>query len=463
MLFIHGYEYPYSLPESIVSVTAPDTSTRRALTGRVVSSTPFTRGGFAGPSQIEISWSAEASATRCLFDHLSSLFATGAPFYLQADAWLGYLDGALHPTNVATEWYAPHTSIYPSEFSPNNQDATWDTCLVLVSNGSEAIVDVSDFTVNSTTGLVTLNFTPPAGSYLRLSYQYVPYCVVVDLDMSPTVSSTLDEEGFDTYVYTGKVVLQVIPSNAQVGIPAPTWHGCLERFLDTDFSDLEVPLPEDDIIPPYPEPEVVYRDCYPANSKFETIKSSTYTTDSLAPDIPLGNVIAGVEFFKIDAFIWSRKSDDTYVLTGRYALTQAASPVHRDYVKSNQFPGVYDNARQGFVDSTTSEIMGQYYDDDWPVKFGRASEAQHQGTINGYIRHTTTPDASPTFPLSVQGTTYQGIGTVRNVTAGVEGSTTYTDPYHTVTYTKTSADGIYEVDMRLTWNKYPDTDVISPE
>jgi hypothetical protein len=464
MFYIHGHEYAYSLPESVVTLTAPDTSTRRALTGRVVSSVPFTRTAFAPVTQIEINWSDEASATRCLFDHLSSLFATGSPFYLQADAWLGYVDGALYPTDVPTEWLAPHSSIYPAEFSPTSQDATWADCLeVIAEDGSSTILDVADFSVDSTTGLVTLDTAPAAGSYLRLSYQYVPYCTLLDLDMMANPESTLDEGGYETYVYTGKAVLQVIPSNPQVAIPAPTWHGCLERFLDTDFSDLEVPLPEDDIIPPYPEPEVVIRDCYPANSKFSTIKSSTYTTSSLAPDIPLGNVIAGVEFYSIYGFIWSRQANDTYTLTGRYALTQAASPVHRDYVKSAQFPGVYDNARQGFVDATSSEIMGQYYDDNWPVLFGRASEAQHQGTITGYIRHTATPDASPSFPLSAQGTTYQGTGTVRNVTAGVEGSTTYTDPYYTVTTTKTSADGIYELDMRLTWNKYPGTDPLPAE
>jgi hypothetical protein len=133
----------------------------------------------------------------------------------------------------------------------------------------------------------------------------------------------------------------------------------------------------------------------------------------------------------------------------------------RTYTKEEQFGGVYDTAKQGFIaGSTTKTVMGEYYDTQWPITFGRATPAQHQGQFYGSIAHVTTPDNSTRFPLRNDGTVVVGSGYGRYAGSGSLDVNTYNDPAIHYENTKDSTNGIYLSKIYARWEENPDFEAI---
>lgn len=464
--FLHGTQYALSRPTRVVINRASDVTTKRAVDGTIVSTRAF-GGVLRDPVHtIRFEWSDTDSATRCLHDHVQALCATGAPVWLQCDGWLDYTDVLLiaDPDDDHIVW-AQHDTIRPPDFHPGFQNfETWTGHLrAIAADGTETVVDDADFTVDYQTGQVTLapGFTVETGMTFRLSYIYHPMVVVTECALTPESEEWGDEEYiYETHTYRGTVTFQVVTPTFSTYLPNPTFTGCLERSDTTDFSDVEKDFPDDGpIIPPYPEPGVIYKTCYPDNSRWQDIRGTFYTTPTMS-EIPLGNVISGAEFFEITAFIWERTATGTYSITGVYRLIQSAV-ADRAYTKPNQYGGVYDTAKQGFISSsTTKTVMGEYYDSEWPVTFGRATPAQHRGQFYGSIAHVTTPDNSTRFPVRNDGSSVEGSGYGRYQSSGSLTVATFNSPVMVIDNTKDSTNGVYTSLVSADWQEFPDWGVI---
>lgn len=455
-LYLNGTRYMRSAPSSVTMQRNTDSLTSRNLDGSIRSSRIYPSLRRDPVQTIVLEWSGSNSCTRCFHDHVQSLLATDTQVWVQCDSWMDYYQSLLTvDPDDDTLYYATHKDIRPFEWTPDSQDTDWANTILV--DGS--VFDHEDATVDEQAGTVT--FTESPGEEVRLSYVYMPMCLVTSVELMPERNEFVDEDNYETHSYKGKVTLTVIEADYTFSVPNPTTSGCLETFNDFEVSDDDVDIPDDGpIIPPYPEPEVIYKQCYPDDSRWQDIRGTFYTTPTM-DEIPLGNVVVGAEFYTIDCFIWERNTSGTYSITGVYRLVQSVV-ADRSYTKSNQFGGVYDTAKQGFVDSSSTKVvMGEFYDSQWPVTFGRATEAQHRGTFYGSIAHITTSTAT-SFPLAPISTAV-GYAMGRYRETGSYDIAEWNTPFEVETLTPDWTNGVYTASLYAIWNEFPDYGFVPAE
>ena len=356
--------------------------------------------------------------TQCVRDQLVALATMGRPFPLQIDRDWSFENQRLIRIDANT---------YRTELAPiRPPDTDSGTSPALYVWEGEGLLSVDGnfgpgmFTVDWRNGIITFEDPIAESSIVQLSYCYTPVVVVhpdgIDLAQNPALSTYQPDDEFDLYadnapVYSGLVRLTPVFPADETLRRRTVYSGCFEFEEGEEWGDDEViePSPISELIPPYPAPAVAYRNIYAPHSRWDTVRTNpTYVTSSLASDIPAGNVIAGVEVHRAKGLTWGRSSTNTLRILASYRLDQAI-PVTRTFTKSSQPGGVYDHATLNNVDLLTRTVMGEYYDNEWPNRFGRASNAEHRGTISGGLE-IQAPDLTTNtlHPLEEAGSEVSG-------------------------------------------------------
>lgn len=356
--------------------------------------------------------------TQCVRDQLVTLATMARPFPLQIDRDWSFTNQRLIRID-ATTYRTELAPIRPPDTDSGVSPAfyVWEGKGLLSVDGN---FGPGSFSVDWRNGIVTFQDPIDESASVELAYCYTPVVVVhpdgIELVQNSGLSAYQPDDEFDLFadnahVYNGIVRLTpVFPADETLRRRA-VYSGCFE-FNDGDEwgpEDAIEPSPIDELIPPYPSPSVAYRNIYAPNTRWDTVRTApTYTTTSLATSIPLGNVIAGVEVHRAKGLTWGRSSTNTLRILASYRLDQSI-PVTRTFTKSSQPGGVYDHAVLNNVDLLSRVVMGEYYDSEWPNRFGRATNIEHRGTISGALE-IQAPDLTTNtqHPLEEAGSEVSG-------------------------------------------------------